>query len=130
MKFNLAEALSAIFMKTKYEVGPDYSQYAIDLYLSKYKQYIGLVARLQLLKLPNAAHFKYLQKHTNFGWPHKVEIEREAPDPFIEYLIRYYNCSRRDAKDYLLYIDNDEKEFLKDYFEFKGDKDVKSSTDR
>lgn len=122
MSFDLKSALSAIFLKGKYEVAPGYSQFAINQYLSKYKQYIKIVSQLQTLKLPDAAHFKFLQKNTNYGWPPKVNLDKVEEDPTIEYVMRYYKCSRRDAKDYLLFMDKEDLDEIKFYYEYKGDK--------
>ena len=132
MTFDLREALSGIFMKGKYEVPADYSQFAINQYLSKYKQYIKIVAQLQLLKLPNKAHFKFLQKNVGYGFPNKVDIDKTKIkiDPIVEYLMRYYECSRRDAKDYLLFIDEDEINEIREFYEFEGDPDGKGTTNR
>ena len=130
MSFNLRDALSAIFTKTPYKVGPAYSQFAINQYLSKYKQYISLVAMISTLKLPDEAHFKYLQSNTGYGWPPKREIKADEVDPRIEYIMRYYKCSRRDAKDYLLFMDEEEIQSLVDFYEFKGDINGKGSTHR
>lgn len=122
MSFDLREALTAIFTKGKYEVAPGYSQFAINQYLSKYKQYIKLVEQLSTISLPDAAHFKFLQKNTNWGWPQKVDLPKVEADPIVEYLMRYYECSRRDAKEYLLFMDEDELDHIRTYYEYKGDK--------
>lgn len=119
MSFDLRAALNGIFMKGKYSVGPDYSQFAINQYLSKYKQYIVILEQIMCLKLSNQAHFDYLQKVVNFGWPSKREIKAAEEDPLIKYLMQAYECSRLDARDYLIFISDQEKADLIDYY--KGD---------
>ena len=117
MSFNLKDALNGIFMKGDYNVPKDYNQYIINYYLSKYKSYIEIVDILLPLRLPNKAHFKFLQKHIPYGWPRKVEIKEPEKSIDEEYLMRFYECSRRDAKDYLKFISKEELDQIKDYYE-------------
>lgn len=117
MSFNLKDALNGILMKAKYEVGPDYSQYAINAYLGKYKQYIPILNKIMRLNLPNQAHYDYLRKNVGYGWPSKLELKTPEEDPLIKYIMQFYECSRLDAKDYLIFISEQEKNDLKLYFE-------------
>ena len=117
MSFNLKDALNGILMKADYTVGPDYSQFAINAYLGKYKQYIPMLNKIMCLNLPNQAHFDYIKKHAGFGWPSKVEIKPMEDDPMLRYIMDYYECSRLDAKDYLIFISDQEKANLKAYYE-------------
>lgn len=117
MSFNLKDALNGILMKAKYEVGPDYSQYAINAYLGKYKQYIPILNKIMCLNLPNQAHYDYLRKNAGYGWPSKLELKIPEEDPLIKYIMQFYECSRLDAKDYLIFISEQEKNDLKLYFE-------------
>lgn len=118
MSFNLKEALDGLFLKKTYKVPSDYSQYAVNMYLGKYRTFVPIVQQILCLNLPNQAHFDYLKRHIGFGWPPKVDTpKKEEGDHLEEYLMRYYECSRLDAKDYLKFIDEHEKKMLKDYFE-------------
>lgn len=121
MSFNLRDALNGILMKGKYEVGPDYSQFAINAYLGKYKQYVPVLDKILSLNLPNQAHFDYLKKNCGFGWPSKLEITVHEEDPMIKYVMEYYECSRLDARDYLMFMTEQEKDSIKDYYD--GDKE-------
>ena len=130
MSFNLREALNGIFMKGKYTVPKDYSQYAINMYLAKYRQYIPVLDQIMRLQLPNEAHFRFLQKKVGWGWPMKIKQDEEEvkKDPYKDYVMRYYECSRLDAESYLKFMSENEKKALKDYYE--GVQDEQSSSDR
>lgn len=117
MSFDLKAALNGLFMKGKYTVDKDYSQFAVNTYLGKYKQYIPILNKIMCLRLSNQAHYNYLKKNIGYGWPSKFEIPVEKPDKMIEYLMQYYECSRLDAKDYILFITDQEKEKIKYYYE-------------
>lgn len=117
MSFDLRAALNGILMKGKYDVGPDYSQFAINAYLGKYKQYIPILEKILCLALPNQAHFDYLKKHVGFGWPSKLEIKPVEDEPILKYIMDFYECSRLDAKDYLIFISDQEKHDLIEYYE-------------
>ena len=117
MSFNLFEALKGILMKEKYTVDADYSQFAVNLYLSKYKQYILVLDKIMCLKLSNQAHFDYLKKNTGYGIPRKQEIVEKEVEPIIKYIMQFYECSRLDAKDYLMFMSEEEKANLKEYYE-------------
>lgn len=117
MSFDLRAALNGILMKAKYEVGPDYSQFAINAYLGKYKQYIPILEKILCLSLPNQAHFDYLKAKVGFGWPSKLELKVPEEDKMIAYIMQFYECSRLDAKDYLLFISDQKKADIKEYYE-------------
>lgn len=117
MSFNLKLALDGLFMKADYVVGKDYSQFAVNRYLSKYKSYVEILQNILTLKLPNEAHYKYLKKNLPYGWPRKVELAKEESDPIIEYVMKFYDCSRRDAKDYIKYLSKEEIAEIKYYYE-------------
>ena len=117
MSFNLRDALNGIFMKAKYTPGGDYSQFAVNAYLSKYKQYIPVLEQIMWLKLSNRAHYDYLVKVIGFGWPSKREIQSIDEDPLLKYVMDFYECSRLDARDYLMFMSENDKVNLKDYYE-------------
>lgn len=117
MSFNLRDALNAIFTKTDYIVPKDYNQFAVNLFLSKYKGFIEIVDMLLIKQIPNKAHFKFLQKNLPYGWPRKTELPQKKEDKKIEYVIRFYECSRRDALDYLKYMKEDELKNIIEYYE-------------
>lgn len=117
MSFDLRQALNALFNKEKYSIPADYSQYGINMFLAKYRSYLPVLEPLMLLTLNNKAHFKYLQKKLPYGWPRKVEPVKIEKDPIQEYIMRTYECSRRDAQDYLKFMSEYDKDELKDYYE-------------
>ena len=116
MSFNLKDALNGLFMKVKYTVPADYNQFAVNMYLGKYKQYIPILEPILTLKLPNEAHFKYLQKKIGYGWPMKADPIKEEKDVRIEYLMRFYECSRLDAVSYLKFITKQQMDDIIDYY--------------
>lgn len=120
MSFNLKEALDGLFLKKKYEVPSDYSQYAVNMYLGKYRTFVPIVNTILVLTLPNKAHFEYLKRNVGFGWPTKVEDKKKNDSkevPIEEYVMKYYECSRLDAKDYLKFMDEHEISIIKKFYE-------------
>ena len=117
MSFDLRSALNGIFMKAKYTVDADYNQFAINQYLSKYKQFMPVLTPILTLSIPNQAHFDYLAKSVGFGWPSKREIKVQEADPIIKYVMAYYECSRLDAQDYIMFMSKEERNSLIEYYE-------------
>lgn len=115
MSFDLRSALNGIFMKAKYTVDTDYNQFAINQYLSKYKQFMPVLTPILNLKIPNQAHFDYLAKSIGFGWPSKREI-KTVEEPLVKYVMQEYECSRLDARDYLMFMSDQEKSALIEYY--------------
>ena len=116
MSFNLLDALKGILLKEKYTVDADYSQFAINSYLSKYKQYIPILEQIMCLKLPNQAHYDYLRKKCGLGFPPKRDL-KIIEDPIYKYIMQYYECSRLDARDYAIFMSESEKQALVEYYE-------------
>lgn len=117
MSFDLREALNAIFMKEKYAVPADYSQFAINQYLAKYRQNIPILDKIMCLKLTNEAHFRYLKKKVGWGWPLKVANVEIKKDTLKECIMRYYDCSRLDAESYIKFMSKSEKESIEAFYE-------------
>lgn len=116
MSFNLLDALKGILMKADYSVDADYSQFAINSYLSKYKQYMPILEEIMCLNLPNKAHYDYLRKKCSYGFPPKREL-KIVEDPIYNYIMQFYKCSRLDAKDYAIFMSEQEKKDLVEYYE-------------
>ena len=117
MSFNLKAALDGILTKAKYDVTPDYSQFAVNSYLSKYRPYIPILNKIMCLSLPNKAHYDYLRKTIPYGWPAKWEMKIPEENPILKYIMTFYKCSRLDAKDYLMFMSTEEQADLIDYYE-------------
>lgn len=117
MSFNLKLALDGILLKTQYKVPHDYSQFAINQYLSKYKCNIGVLEQIICLKLTNEAHFKYLQKLIPYGYKSKLQLEEPKPEPIMQIVMKKYECSRRDAREIIKYLSQEEQDDLLQYYE-------------
>ena len=117
MNFDIKEALDAIFYKKDYKPPDDYNQFAINQVLGRYKSYVPILSAILPLSLPNQAHFDYLKKMSGYGKPSYVELKPVEKDSMIKYVMSYYKCSRLDAKDYLMFMSEQEKQSIKEYYE-------------
>lgn len=116
MSFNMLDALKGILTKEEYVVDREYNQFAINSYLGKYKQYIPILEQIMCLKLPNQAHYDYLRKMCGYGFPPKLELNI-VEEPIYKYIMQFYECSRLDARDYAMFMSEQEKKDLVEYYE-------------
>lgn len=115
---NLLDYIRSIVDKNPIELDKGYSQYALNVYFSKFKNCIYLINVLSKCKLTDKQHYDYLMSAIPRGWQKKIEFNKntEAKQKDIEIIKEHYKINDILAKEYLLLIDSEElKELREDY---------------
>lgn len=116
--YNMLDYIRSIVDKSPIELDRGYSQYAMNIYFSKFKNCIFLIDALSNITLTDKQHYNYLLRVIPRGWQKKLEFPKltDKKQNEIDVIIKHYNVSKRDAEDYLFLIDKNELNILKEHY--------------
>lgn len=116
--YNMLDYIKSIVDKQPIELDSNYSQFALNIYFSKFKNCIFYIDAICNMELTNSQHYKYLMGVIPRGWQKKIEFNKKSDKKSkeIEILIDYYKITEKEAEDYLYLIDENElKEIMEIY---------------
>jgi len=118
---NLLDFIKSIVTKTKVSSLEGYSQYALNLYFSKYRNCLFVINALNSqTKLTDKMHYDFLFENIPYGWQKKLEYDDIKTTKDDELIMKRYNVDCKRAKEYLKFITTDELIELRQYYELGG----------
>jgi len=116
MAYTLFEALKDITDRkreldfTDDEVKRAYVPYMINRYVSMCEQYVPLVNEINKYEVPLETHHRYYQdmlpkRHVFFGY---IKKEKDLSLEDKKYICKYFECSMRDAEEYVRILTADQ----------------------
>ena len=117
--YNMLDYIRSIVDKSPLELDRGYSQYALNIYFSKFKNCIFLINAISHMQLSDKIHYDYLMKVIPSGWQKKLDFPKltDKKQSEINVIMKHYNINEKDAQDYLFLIDKNELNILKEYYE-------------
>lgn len=114
----MIDYIRSIVSKQRIEVGPDYTQFGLNLYFSKFRNCVLIIQDLQNKILTNEMHYDYLFNNIPYGFQKRLEFPKEDKykDTIIQNISDYYKIGLDEAETYLSLADIDEIEKIKEYY--------------
>lgn len=114
----MLDYIRSIVDKQSIELDSGYSQYALNMYFSKFKNCVLYIDNISKLTLTDNQHYKYLMLVIPRGWQKKIEYNKksEKKQKEIENLIKYFNINEKQAEDYFYLIDENEMKEITEYY--------------
>ena len=119
--YNMLDYIRSIVDKSPLELDRGYSQYALNIYFSKFKNCIFLINAISHMQLSDKIHYDYLMKVIPRGWQKKLDFPKltDKKQSEINVIMKHYNINEKDAQDYLFLMDKNELNILKEEERFK-----------
>lgn len=114
---NLLDYIRSIVDKVPVELDNNYSQYALNMYFSKWKNCIHYIDVIDNLPLTNKQHYIYLMRVIPRGWQKKLEYPKTKKQEDIDIISKHYKVNEKIAKEYLIVMDIDELKLLREMYQ-------------
>lgn len=117
--YNMLDYIRSIVDKQPIELDKGYSQYALNIYFSKFKNCIPYLDNISRISLTDSQHYKYLMLVIPRGWQKKIEFNKKSDkkQKEIENLIKYFNINEKEAEEYFYLIDENEMKEIMEYYD-------------
>lgn len=112
-------------MKEPIDLDNGYSQFALNIYFSKFKNCVIYIDNISKMNLSNNMHYSYLIKNIPLGWQKKIEFPKEIDNKhkeLIEYICEYFKISPYDANLYMGFMDKKELKTIIDTYKIIEEK--------
>lgn len=115
----MLDYIRSIVDKQPIELDKGYSQYALNMYFSKFKNCVLLIDVIGSYNLTDSQHYRYLMEFIPRGWQKKIEFSKksEKKQKEIENLIKYFNINEKEAEEYFYLIDENEMKEIMEYYD-------------
>ena len=117
--YNMLDYIRSIVDKQPIELDKGYSQYALNIYFSKFKNCVYYIDNIGKMILTDNQHYKYLMEVIPRGWQKKIEFSKKSDkkQKEIENLIKYFNINEKEAEEYFYLIDEKEMKDIMEYYD-------------